>query len=303
MAGSWVCLRRDHDQVCRNFRAINGRSSPPPPALYKLVVASFPLDGHNQLVSFADGTSVTWNSASAVLLMDYSEFNTLSGYSNDRNVLDAAKALVDIIRFLYEAPQPVTVQSTIELPGAEDEAATIRALTVAEWWRFVSCISSDDSEDSRIDYDPNRLLIQLTRAGQNWHLASREITSALRKERRSMRNDHGDQPSIHIGTFSGILNYAGRNISGSHTARVSQKQPTDDEVLSWLSTLLDLPEVPWSNSDLTDIRCMIEQAIEQRNPRMSGLKQAIIKFGNICQQIAIGVASNGAYQLLLQYFK
>lgn len=303
VAGNWVCLRRDYEQVCRNFRALNGRSSPPPPAHYKLVVSTFPLDGRNQVVAFSDGTSVTWNSASAVLLMDYSEFNTLSGYSNDQDILDAAKALVDIIRFLYEAPRPVTVQSTIELLGTENESNTIRALTVADWWKFVSCIPTDDSEDIQIDYDPNRLLIQLTRAGQHWHLASREISSELRKERKSVRNDRGDQPSIHIGTFSGILNYAGRNVSGSHTAKISPTPPTDDEVLSWLRTLLGLPEVPWSNSDLTDIRRTMEKAIELRDPRISGLKQAVVKLGNICGQIAIGIASNGAYQLLLQYFK
>ena len=302
-AGDWVCLRRDYEQVCKNFRALNGRSSPLPSAHYRLVVATFPLDGHNQVVTFSDGTSITWNSSSAVYLMDYAEFNTLSGYSNDQDVLNVAKALTGIIRFLYESSRPVTLRSVFELFEVQNEYNTTQALIVADWWRLVSCVSTDESDEFEIDYDPDRLLIRLTRAGQQWHLASGEFSSLQRKARRGVAQDRGDPPSIQITNFSGILNYAGRNVSGSHTAKISHVQPSDDEVISWLRALLSLAEVPWSDPELTGIRQTIEVAVEQQNPRMSGLKQAILKFGDICQQIAIGVVSNGAYQLLLQYFK
>lgn len=118
-----------------------------------------------------------------------------------------------------------------------------------------------------------------------------------------MHHDPSDRPSINIGTFTGILNYAGKNVSGSHTAKISHIQPSDDQVLSWLGEVLGLSEIPWSNSDLIDIRYAIEEALEQRNPRMSGLKQAVIKLGSICRQVAIGVAGNGAYELLMQHFR
>jgi hypothetical protein len=303
VAGNWVCLRRDYEQVCRNFRALNGRSSPVPPAHYRLVVATYPLDGRNQVVTFSDGAFVTWNSASAVLLMDYAEFNTLSGYSNDQDILNVAKALADIIRFLYEESRPVILQDVFDLLGAENEYNSRQALIAADWWRLVSCLAVDQSYGTEIYYDPDRLLVRLTKAGQQWYLASVNMSSAQRKARRGMHNYSSDQPSIHIGNFSGILNYAGKNVSGSHTAKVSHAISSDEEILSCLRTLLDLAAVPWSDPDLTDVRQTIETAIEQRDPHLSGLKQAIRKFGNICGQIALGVAGNGAYQLLLQYFK
>lgn len=304
-AGSWVCLMKDYEQACRNFRIANGRSATPPPAEYRLVVATFPLDGHNQLVAFSDGTSVTWNSASAVLFLDQKIGGPLWAYDdNDVGEMDAAKALIGLVGFLYRELKPTTIQNAIDFFGDELESDTRRALLVAQWWKLVTFIySGNNSRRSKNDHNPSNWLIQLSWAGRNWHLAYCVDPSTLYKEHRSMRHDPSDPPSINIGTFTGILNYAGKNVSGSHTAKISQTQPSDDEVLSWLREVLGLREIPWSNSDLTDVRYAIEEALEQRNPRISGLKQAVVKLGNICQQVAIGVAGNSAYALLMQHFR
>jgi hypothetical protein len=303
-AGTWVCLIKDYEQACRNFRSVNGRSASPPPAEYRLVVATFPVDGHNQLVAFSDGTSVTWNSASAVTFLDQ-EGGPLYAYDgNDADEMDAAKALIGLVGFLYSKLKPATIRETIDFFGDELESDTRRALLVAQWWRLVTfTYNGSNFRRSRNDHDPNNWLIQLSWAGRNWHLAHCIDPSTLYKEHRSMHHDSSDRPSINIGTFTGILNYAGKNVSGSHTAKISQKQPSDDEVLSWLREVLGLREIPWSDSELTDVRYTIEEAIEQQNPRASGLKQAVITLGNICQQVAIGVAGNSAYALLTQHFR
>lgn len=304
-AGNWVCLIKDYEQACRNFRSANGRSAIPPLAEYRLVVATFPLDGHNQLVAFSDGTSVTWNSASAVFFLDQGEVGPLHAYDDDdETALDAAKALIVLVGLLYGELRPITMQNAIDLFGDELESDTRRALLVAQWWKLVTfTYCGNNSRSSKNDHNPNNWLIQLSWAGRNWHLASCADPSVLYKERRNMHHDPSDRPSINIGTFTGILNYAGKNVSGSHTAKISHVQPSDDQVLSWLGAVLGLSEIPWSNSDLIDVRYTIEEALEQRNPRMSGLKQAVIKLGSICQQVAIGVAGNGAYELLMQHFR
>ena len=305
MAGDWVCHRSDYDQAKQNYRAINGRSSSPPPARYRFVVATFPLDGSSQAVAFADGTAITWHSSSSVHFIDDPQLGGMRIYGSDHETLEVAKALNDIAGFLYRIPQPVTVKRTVELLGTGDDTVVFRALMVAEWWKLVSwtCLASNP-KDTQAYYDPSHLVIQLTEAGKRWYLASSGNQFVLQKgSARSMQGNSSNQPSINIGNFSGILNYAGKNISGSHTANNSGVQPADDEVLSWLRTVLGLAEIPWSNPDLTVIRYTIEQALTQRNPRMSGLKQAIVKLGNICQQIAIGVAGNATYAMLLQHFK
>jgi hypothetical protein len=302
-AGSWVYLREDYEEARRNFRAVYGRSSPPPPVPYRLAVATFPLDGHNQAVAFSDGTFVTWNSASSVLFLDHPEMGSLIADGDHQRVLNVANAIIDLVGLLYETTQPITVQNTIDLLGIEREADTRRALLAADWWRLMTCTRRLNSpQNGKVDRDPNCWLIQLSPTGRFWYLASCKDPSILRKEKGSMRNGRNDQPSINIGHFSGILNYAGRNISGSHAAKISNSQPSDDEVLSWLKTVLELDEIPWQNSDLIDVQLSMKEAIEKRDPRMPGLKQAVAKLGNFCQQIAIGVAGNGAYQLLLQHF-
>jgi hypothetical protein len=302
-AGNWVYLRADYDEDRRKNRAAYGHSAPPPSVDYKLVMATFPLDGHNQLVAFSDGESITWNPASAVLFLDQGEVSPLYPYDNDDDsAWKAARTLIALVGFLYNELRPVTIQKAIEWFGDESDAR--RALFVAQWWNLVTCTycpkPSATREDNR---DPDFWLIQLSWAGRNWYLASCTDPSTLYKERRNMSHDSSDRPSINIGTFTGILTYAGKNVSGSHTANISQTRPSDNEVLSWLETVLELNEIPWSDHELTDIRHLIEEALEQKDPQMSGLKQAIVKLGSFCQQIAIGVAGNGAYQLLIEHFK
>lgn len=108
--------------------------------------------------------------------------------------------------------------------------------------------------------------------------------------------------TIRIGTFSGgIFNVAGNDVTGPHVSSSNNAPPSDVQLLECLKEVLDLREIPWSDSDLAAIRRVMEAAVEQRNPRLSGLQQALTRLSSICRDVAVGVVSNGAFQLLLRY--
>jgi hypothetical protein len=120
---------------------------------------------------------------------------------------------------------------------------------------------------------------------------------------RRMPNSRDSGSSINIGMLSGSLIYAGNDISGSPRVDIYHSRPSNDQVLSSLEVVLELRDIPWSNPDLAEVRRVFEEAIKQQNPQGSSLERAIKKLKTICEQIAIGVLSNGAFQVLMQHIK
>ncbi|GAA4635887.1 hypothetical protein GCM10023196_083350 [Actinoallomurus vinaceus] len=117
-----------------------------------------------------------------------------------------------------------------------------------------------------------------------------------------MSSRSGGGPQFNIGSLSGVFYYAGQNISGKHSHHIRHGQPSDSQLISCLQEVLDSPDVPWSNPELSDVRQVMEKAITQQNPHIFELKQALMKLRDVCSQVAVGVLGNGAYQLLSQYF-
>jgi hypothetical protein len=298
-AGNWVCLEKEHDEVRREFRAIHGRNSESPPTRYRLVIATFPLDGNHQVVSFSDGGSVTWHSASTVIFMDCPRLRRQCRDIHDQELSQTAAALTDLVKLLYDSSNPLPQQSILDHFGPEGKSTASRAIEIARWWDLISvdsAASRSSSDNASLDYRS----VSLTGTGRDWHLAP--MAPSILKAGGKMQNSRDPKYSIHIGTVSGGVVYAGNDISGSPTTNIYHAPLSGDQVLSSLNVLLGLNEIPWINPDLAEVRHVLEEAIRQQNPQMSGLKRAFTKLGEVCGQVAIGVLSNGAFQVLQQHF-
>jgi hypothetical protein len=301
-AGKWVCHERDHKEECRRSRSLNGRSAPDPEVTYNLVVATYSLNGNQQVVSFSNGESVTWHPTGKVIASDCPQLRVQSD-EIDQEISETAGALTDAVGLLYDSPHPLRQQNIVDQLGSESEPAIIQAIEIAEWWSLISINNEysrtrSSAEGSRLN-DP---LVSLTEAGEDWHRSA--MAPAIRKTlRKDMSNSRDPGHSIHIETLSGNLFYAENDISGSPTTNIYQGRPSDRQVLSSLAALLELREIPWARPDLTEVRRVMEEALKQQNPRVSGLKKAINKLWGICEQVAIGVLSNGAWQVLQQHVR
>lgn len=299
-AGKWVCLEKEYNEVRRRSRAIHGRNSESPPTRYRLVIATFPLDGNHQVVSFSDGESVTWHSASTVIFTDCPRLRRGNGDIHDQELSQTAVALTDLVKLLYDSSNPLPQQSIFDHFGSGSKTIASRAIEIASWWKLISVSKATNRstpENVILDYRS----VSLTAAGKDWHLAF--LAPSILRAGGKMQNPRHPKYSIHIGNVSGSVIYAGNDISGSPTANVYNAPLSGDQVLSSLKILLGLQEIPWINPDLAEVRHVIEEAIRQQNPQMSGLRRAFNKLAEVCGQVAIGVLSNGTYQILLQHFR
>jgi hypothetical protein len=301
-AGKWVCLERDHKEECRRSRAINGRSAPDPEVTYNLVVSTYSLNGNQQVVSFSNGESVTWYPTGRVIASDCPQLR-VQGDQVDQEISGTAEALADVVRLLYDSPHPLRQQSIVDQLGSGSEPSIIQAIEIAGWWNLISIDNVHDRTRSSAEGGSiNDPLVSLTEAGEDWHRSA--MAPAIRKTlRKDMSSSRDSGRSIHIETLSGNLFYAENDISGSPTTNIYQERSSDRQILSSLAALLELREIPWASPDLTDVRRVMEEALKQQNPRVSGLKKAINKLWGICEQVAIGVLSNGAWQVLQQHVR
>jgi hypothetical protein len=303
-AGTWVCTKEDYQRGRSQYKAKYGRDADDPDVPYQLVLATFPLDGNNQVVAFSDGRSTVWHRARSVIVEDCPAIGEKQICLDDDTIRRTATSLEEVIRLLHEGG-PKSAWSIASDLGDEREPEVALALEVAGWWKLIRATDTAQASGSRTASGEGRRkdrLVHLTEAGQDWHLAP-DFQARRDKGRRSVQNPRNESVQIKIGTFSGgIVNIAGNDISGANTSAVYHGRPSDDQVLKCLKEILDLREIPWSDSELANVRRVMEAALKQRNPRMSGLKQAVAKLGSVCGDVAVGVLGNGAYQLLMRYF-
>jgi hypothetical protein len=299
-AGMWVCTEKEFNRVGSDYRRVYGRSAI---ALvpYQLVLATYPLDRQQQVVAFSDGTSVTWYQTKGVIITDCPEIETFRTPVDSDNIRGVAVALNEIIRVLDEHETAETLLNIFAAQGGRDPEIVVQALLTAFYWNLITVIEVPESPNDASSNTGSNSLVCLQPAGEDWYLTSSEFQPLQNKGRRSVGVDQGKQPSINIGTFAGILNF-GKNISGQHTATVQHQQVADSEILSCLREVLAVRQIPWSDSDLADVRRVIEEALAQKNPRTPGLKPAIVKLRGLCGDVLVGMLSNGAYQLLLSFF-
>jgi hypothetical protein len=286
LARSLAFLDKDHKQLVSEYRAAHGRSAEAPEVPYRLVVASYQLNGNERVVALSDGTHATWYRTSRVLVEHMDD----SWWRADRDEEGgAAAALGELIRVLYEEDDDKGIRG-IHARLKEHRTADIdRALDAAQWWRLIR-------EDVH-------LAVHLTEAGRHWHLATASGEAMRAAERQKMSNNSGGGPQFNIGgDVSGGIYVAGQNIFGNHSHDVQGSPPSDDQVISCLQEILGSTDIPWLAPELAGVREVMESAVVQRDPRASDLKQAIAKLKEVCEQVAMGILGNGAYQLLIQYF-
>lgn len=297
-AGEWALPATEYDQVRRVHGAEKGRSAEPPPVPYKLVVATYRVDGNQQAMAFSDGTSAHWHRAQKIIVARCRQIETIRERPKDEDIRSAATALADVIELLDEADARMSVRTIAGRLDGHSPSALGRALDVALWWKLIH--ASAEASDSGDDYE--NVSVGLTPAGHEWHVAPSQAQAGRDTKRRTMTSEPSGSPNIHIGTFSGILNAGGHNVFGKNASTVHNGRPSDDQVIACLREILDLPQIPWSDSTLLEARQVVEQAVARRDPRMPGLRQAVARLKAICGELALGVIGNGAYDLLVRYF-
>jgi hypothetical protein len=75
-------------------------------------------------------------------------------------------------------------------------------------------------------------------------------------------------------------------------------RPSDDDVLKALDRLLARDDFPWRSPELTEVRPVIEQAVNERNTKLPDLTTAVHKLLGFGGAIALGVAGNSVYDVL-----
>jgi hypothetical protein len=303
-AGKWVCNQKEYDQVCRDHRSVYGRSAPTPLVPYNLVLATYELNRQQQVVAFSDGTSATWHKTAKVIVEDSPEIRMLRYPCDDALIRQLAHKTEELIGFLDDSESPVSLLTMVaRLDEVErDELHTImQALLVATRWNLVMETRQRTELESDGYEATDDVLLQLRQAGEDWLLASPRFQPLQARARRNVTTDPEKPSSINIGMFAGILN-VGRKISGHHSSSVYQTQASDTQILSCLEEILNSKQILWTEPELSAIRQTIEEALARQDPRMHGLKQAIIRLRDLCGDLLKGVISNGAYQLLMHFF-
>jgi hypothetical protein len=298
-AGTWVCKEKEYAQVRRDYHSAHGRSAPSPLVPYNLVLATYELNRAQQVVAFSDGTSVTWHKMASIIIEDSLEIQALRNSCDDEITEHLASQTEQLIGLLDESGSPtslLTMAARLEVDNDDDLQMIAQALVVAINWNLITATPTRRQAENTDD-----ALIELKQAGQDWNLASSKFQPLRGKERRSVSTDPEKPHSINIGTFAGILN-VGKKISGRHSSSVYQAQISDMQVLSCLQEVLGLEQILWNEPELSEIRRIIEEALARQNPRMPGLKQAVIKLRDLCGDLLKGVLSNGAYALLMHFF-
>lgn len=296
-AGTWICEKEKYDRICRQHRNAYGRSAPSPLVPYQLVLATYPQAGQ-RVIAFTDGTSVTWHPSKRVI--EANEESGLQELADSDAIEDVIGTFEEVINILDDRDEAASLSEILERERHRDTDIVSEALLVAFRWDMIAVAERSSSARLYSDDNPD-YAVRLTRIGEDWCFASNEHQATTGKARRNAGMDQEKSPSINIGNFAGILN-VGRRIAGQHVAAVQQTNISDTEILSYLREILSSPQITWTDSELTAIRPVVEEALAQGNPRLQGLKRAVNKLCSICGDVLIGVLGNGAYQMLLTYF-
>jgi len=102
---------------------------------------------------------------------------------------------------------------------------------------------------------------------------------------------------------AGNFTVAGHDISDQHNYSTQPTVSSDQELIASFAELLNIREIPWHTSDLAGVRLVLEDAVEQKNPRVTGVDRAISKLKSVCGDVLVGMLSIGSYSLLMEYFK
>lgn len=127
-AGTWVYLEKEYKQLSRRYRAEKGRSAGPPLVPDRLVVATHPLDGQQQVVAFSDGTSDTWYRTSNVMVTQMDEPRWLGEVEEEEGAVVAFERIIEI---LYEEGLEGDVKSIFDRLDRCCEEDLERALDAA----------------------------------------------------------------------------------------------------------------------------------------------------------------------------
>ncbi len=111
-----------------------------------------------------------------------------------------------------------------------------------------------------------------------------------------MSGKYGPKSNFYKGSSNNV-NYVEGDLIGQTTNFAPR--PADDDVLKALDRLLQAEDLPWDDPELKPLRQLIAKAVERRDTRQSGLREAVGQLLKRCGgAIALGVAGNSVYDVL-----
>jgi hypothetical protein len=278
---------------------------------HRFVVSVSRINGNEMRVAFSTGESEVWHPRSYVYVADEPrrpiECPAAETSSVERrNAPDLLKQLTSL---MYEQDDDfVPVQKLFRLLACEQTVgdgfglAFDRAVKAGKGWKL-------------LDADEKTGALRFTKAGLAWHEASPEFHGrASRKDvgvarsveqRAAPRRSGGTSPvTFNISNFSGNLNYAQHDITGD--SKVSQSHAgtvlDGSQVMDALRQLLQSDEIPWNHEDLREVREDLEEAAEAGDSDSTAVRRAFSRLQCVVGQLALGVAGNHVYQLLVNHF-
>ncbi len=286
MAGMLVCREKDYQSLCKRRRNSIRRRQGPPKVKYRLAVSTYKSSGNTYEVAFSDGSSATWHRECSVIKK---QKRNSWWRSNKEEETRAAAALYELIEVIHDQSGGIDLAILKEkLASNHFEGDVRRAMDISKWWRLIK--------------EARGRVVVLTDSGQHWRLASDASEAERIAERKRMSNGTGGAPKINIGNMSGVFNYAERDFIVNDGQNVQNNDVSDDRIISCIEEVLNSPNIPWSAPDLVTVRRVMEYAVTEKDPNVSGLSQAVSKLKEICGDVGIGMLGNGAYQLLMQHF-
>jgi hypothetical protein len=300
-----VCREKFYQYLKADHQAVHGRLTWPP-VPYRLVIAACrDEDNKNDRVVARSGESYEkWDSRNKVY-----EFHTVISdpyRTEHQDDIDAiSNALESLVELLFEHSDAMSVSDITKKLCIRDERYVSLALQAADIWKMIDVTRS--GVRVKIDLkDPSSKLVELTDVGQAWHMASSSYQDTLTRKRRTVSERRRKTVSIKFtgpitaGTFN---NVASGDISDQINYSEQHAAISDRQLLDCFTELLDSRRIPWHNPELADVRLVLEDAVAQENPRVSGMNRAIAKLKDSCGDVLKGMISIGAYALLMGYFK
>lgn len=299
-AGDLVCPRDEYHRVRQEYRSVGNRSDPPPPVPYRLLLATYIIDGNQQVLAFAGGTSIVCSPRKPAIVGEHSQ-SAAPKLTSKYDVMEIATTLSEIIKLLINHDSAESLVNIYANERDRSPETVAQALITARYWNMIKPVSVPISYDGAApDSQETDVLITLTQTGEDWYRSSAEYQPLQRKQPRisGLLRQGSSSPSINIEHFAGILNY-GKNIRGHHTSAVHQTYISDSAILGCLKEILGLQQIAWSDPRLADVRMLIEEALAKKDPKLPGLQQALTKLRNVCGEVLIRILSNGAYSALM----
>jgi hypothetical protein len=297
----WARRVTDHRELVAYEKSLGSSSAAKVPVEYQLVVAAYKVNGNETRIGFSDGTDAIWNPRSNMYTRDFHlrPLGPSSPYLLAHERLESPRLLERLVEILYEHDVPVSLQTIV--PRLADGVITNefmgalhRALEAGVKWALLSPIDESDR-------------LELTSAGMTWHEASDMFQARRALRRPGGTRERAGQVTMNFSigdNFSGIFNYAGRDIAGNSSVenRFLGRELSNDQALECLKELLASSQIPWERKELRGIRKALVAGVDQGDIDSHEVTSAFFKLREIVTQLTLGVAGNGIYQLLLDYF-